>query len=354
MTQIIWTFLIIISIVILFAVGFLLYGSFTEFKPASEVALQLNGGNKNPLDTQTEFSFITWNLGYAGLGKEMDFFYDGGKGVRPSREDFDRYLEKIGWFIRQHDTVDFILLQEIDTCSKRSYHINEVTWMASLLPEYCFSFGINYNSRFIPVPFFNPMGRVTSGVATFSVFRPLTATRVGFDNTISWPKRLYYFKRCFVVTHFGLPGDKEFLVVNVHNSAFDTGGILRQREMENLSSYLRNEHEKGNFIVAGGDWNANPPGFEPGHITTGDRIKTDEFTSLDIFFPGWKFVADPFLPTNRNVDKPYEIGVTPTTILDFFLVSPNVEILAVSTFPTLFEESDHQPVYLKVSLNPIP
>ena len=27
-------------------------------------------------ESQREFTFLSWNIGYAGLGKEMDFFYD--------------------------------------------------------------------------------------------------------------------------------------------------------------------------------------------------------------------------------------------------------------------------------------
>jgi len=347
-------FLTVILLAFLVTGGFLIYSSLQEFRPDSFEKLRITGKDSAQIGSKREFSFLIWNVGYAGLGEGMDFFYDGGEMVRPSRREFDRNFEQIKGFLIQQDTVDFILLQEADSCSKRSYYINEIGEIASLLPEYSYSFGINYYCRFVPVPIFSPMGKVVSGIATFSVYHPLVATRIGFDHTIPWPKRLYFMKRCFVVTRFRLPDNKEFLVVNIHNSAYDTGGIFRREEMENLSVSLRSEYEKGNYIVAGGDWNANPPRYKSRKIITGDKTKADKFIPLDSFFPGWNFAYDLFFPTNRDVDKPYKKGITPTTIIDFFLVSPNVEVLAVSTFSTLFKESDHQPVYLKISLKQIP
>ena len=47
-----------------------------------------------------------------------------------------------------------------------------------------------------------------------------------------------------------------------------------------------------------------------------------------------------------NVQK----GKTFTTLIDFYLVSPNVEILEVKTIDLDFKYSDHQPISLKVKL----
>jgi endonuclease/exonuclease/phosphatase family metal-dependent hydrolase len=47
---------------------------------------------------------------------------------------------------------------------------------------------------------------------------------------------------------------------------------------------------------------------------------------------------------------PYQKGKTKTTIIDFYVVSPNVEVKAVHTIATGFKFSDHQPVIMKVTL----
>jgi len=68
------------------------------------------------------------------------------------------------------------------------------------------------------------------------------------------------------------------------------------------------------------------------------------------FLPGWRFAFDPLAPTNRDVDMPYQKGKTQTTIIDFYVISPNVEVESIHTVATAFNFSDHQPVVMKVTL----
>ncbi len=264
----------------------------------------------------------------------MDFFYDGGTRVRPDNSYFRQSCNGILEFLKAHDTVDFFLFQEVDIDSKRSYYRNEVTWLGNWLSDFCRAFATNYDCQFVPVPVTNPMGRVYSGMTTFSRFRIDSAARHGFDKHIPLPGRLFYMKRCFLTLRFFMPDGCQLVLVNIHNSAFDTSGVLRKREMEMVRNFMNNEYKQGNYLVAGGDWNANPPGFRPEMILTGDQIKKDEFTNLNEYFPGWEFASDPTASTNRNVGTPYEHGVTPTTIIDFFLVSPNIEVIETKTFST--------------------
>ncbi len=333
---------------ILIVAGFLAYSAIMEYKPPPVEPGEITEAGCSALDTSLSFSLITWNIGYGGLGKEMDFFYDGGTRVRPDSNYFRQSCNGILRFLKAHDSVDFFLLQEVDIHSKRSYYLDEIDWLSDGLSGFCRVFATNYNCRFVPVPVSNPMGRVYSGMSIFSRFRVDSADRNSFDKHMPWPGRLFYMKRCFLTSRFFLPDDRQLVLVNIHNSAFDTGGILRKREMEMIRKFMIHEYKQGNYLVAGGDWNANPPGFRPEMIRTGDRIKQVEFTDLNEYFPGWTFAFDPTAPTNRNVDTPYEHGVTPTTIIDFFLVSPNVEVIAAETFNTGFSWSDHQPVYLRV------
>ena len=58
-----------------------------------------------------EFTFLTWNIGYSGLGKNMDFFYEGGTRIKPEKKEFKGYLEGIFQYLLSMDSVDFILLQ---------------------------------------------------------------------------------------------------------------------------------------------------------------------------------------------------------------------------------------------------
>jgi endonuclease/exonuclease/phosphatase family metal-dependent hydrolase len=47
----------------------------------------------------------------------------------------------------------------------------------------------------------------------------------------------------------------------------------------------------------------------------------------------------------------YKAGETATFVIDFFLVSPGLEVEEVRVLNKDFAHSDHQPVYLRVKIN---
>lgn len=149
--------------------------------------------------------------------------------------------------------------------------------------------------------------------------------------------------RCFLVDRYPLAGGKDLLVINTHNSAYDDGS-LRKGQMDYLHSFLMEEYALGNYIVAGGDWNQTPFGFR-------SRFKEDVFDTIQLsyipkdYLPAdWTWLFDPSTPTNRRVDRPYRAGISRTTVIDFFLLSPNLESLYVRGIDLDFSPSDHQPV----------
>lgn len=336
-----------IIVVILCLLGFLML---TEFVPVKHAAAEVggNGGGMNP--SQRDFTFFTWNTGYAGLGSDMDFFYDGGKAVMPGEEQSDCYFEGIKKQVKANDSIDFIFLQEIDVCAKRSWYKNEVDTLAAVLPTFSRVYATNYDCRFVPVPIHNPMGRVLGGLATFSQFKPDRAEVQYFDACFPWPKRMVFLKRCFVLLRFGLDNGRQLVVINTHNSAFDSTGELRRRELYMLDSAMQSEYRKGNYVVAGGDWNSNPRGFTSSSVISGDRVTRVEPPIDAGILPGWQFAFDPLRPGNRNVDMPYSKGLTKTTVIDFFVVSPNVEVKSTTVVPLGFACSDHEPVVMKIRL----
>lgn len=248
--------------------------------------------------------------------------------------------------LRAIKNIDFCLLQEVDQASKRSYDVDQVQEISQSLSEYGHTYAINYRSQFVPVPPLNPMGPVTSGQMILSKYHVDSAIRIGFDKHPAWPGRLFYMKRCFLVNYIPLTNGKTVVLINIHNSAFDSSGQFRKREMEQLGAFIQKAYQSGKYVIAGGDWNANPPGFDPTKIESGDSVFVDPFAEMMAHLPGWQGASDPRVPTNRHVDTPYKQGATPTTILDFFVASPNIDILKDETFPLGFICTDHQPAIL--------
>ncbi len=335
----------VLAIVVFFGF-FLLYATLTDYKPPEQIIVY-RSDHPDTLAVPDTLSAMTWNIGYCGLGKEMDFFYDGGKQVRASRENTMKYLNGVKRFLIANDTLDFILLEEVDFHSKRTYFMNELDTFKKYLPAYKAFSALNYNVGFVPVPVTEPMGKVKSGLVLFSRYEPVLVERRDFPGQYAWPTRLFMLDRCFMVAHYLLRDGKELQVITTHNSAFD-GGELKKEEMAYLKNYLLTESEKGNRIIVGGDWNQNPPGFDDSEFNK--RSGYENFVARAIpedFMPaGWQWAADTTLMTNRANLAPYQPGKTPTTLLDFYLLSPGTEALRVKGIDLGFEFSDHQPVTL--------
>ncbi len=343
---------VIIGLVIIFLIIATVLAVITDFTPPPHVILETQGEPSKEAVQKSTISLMTWNIGYGGLGKEMDFFYDGGEMVRPGRQQYHRSFEGITRFLTDADTLDFMLLQEVDKKARRSYRQNQVEKISNLFEGYQRVFARNYDVMFVPVPVNNPMGRVVSGLMNLSVYDATTSERIDYPGGYGFPKRLFMLDRCFIIQRFVTDQGKLLSVINTHNSAFDDGE-LRQQEFEFLRKYVLDEYQKGHYVIVGGDWNRNPPGYNPGDIQTGDTSVSLALGNVpaDFMPEGWTWIYDKHAPTNRWVDRRYNKGATPTTIVDYFLVSPNVKPLKVETVLTDFEYSDHQPVIVEVELS---
>ncbi|MFH0843373.1 MAG: hypothetical protein V1903_12250 [Bacteroidota bacterium] len=66
----------------------------------------------------------------------MDFFYDGGTKVITPEKNCLEDIFGIEDFLTKYDTIDFILLQEVDRDSKRSYRIDQYEKIASSLSDH--------------------------------------------------------------------------------------------------------------------------------------------------------------------------------------------------------------------------
>jgi len=342
-----WAWKIVITLLGIFVI-FLAYMQITNYNPTQQMPLELRGNKNNKENRKDTYSIITWNIGYSGLGAEMDFFYDGGKGVRPGYAEYQKYLDGITGFLAANNSVDVMLLQEVDRNSKRSYHHNQVHHIMDTLKNYNAVFAKNYDVPFVPLPIASPLGRVDAGMMTLSRLRPMMNYRYSLPQSHSWPKSLFMLDRAIIMSTFPLPNQKRLVVLNIHNSAYANEKEARQNELEVVKSLAESEYKKENYVIIGGDWNQNPPDFKPDSIPNGKSVGftlTEDYIGKD-----WKWAYDKNRPTNRFLDAPYS-EETKTTIIDFYRLSPNLSIEKVEVLEQGFQYSDHEPVYLKVRLN---
>jgi len=342
---------LIIAGVVAFAL-FLGWTTLVEYAPKPKEALAINLPQSTPVDKDT-FNLMTWNIGYAGLGSEMDFFYDGGNRTRSSREAVRKHVDNILKFVKDNDSIDFWFVQEIDIDSKRSWGINEVEKMSALLDDrYQVVFAKNYDVPFVPVPFTDPMGHAKSGILSASKYPFIKATRYAYPLIAPWPQRLFLLHRCFTLLRFATVKGHDLVVINTHNTAYIYDSTLRMKELSILRDKMVEEYGKGNYVVAGGDWNQNPPNFKPAGSFNGQHfVKAPLELASNAFPKNWKIAFGDKAPTNRQNDKPFVKGENGTTVIDFFILSPNIELLQIKNIDLNFRDSDHNPVFAKVKLN---
>ena len=185
--------------------------------------------------------------------------------------------------------------------------------------------------------------------------------RRSFPVTTNFIDKLFDLDRCFAVHYLPVAeSEKELVLINLHMSAYDEGGTIRAEQLKMLNAVLAEERDKGNYVIAGGDFN---------HCLIADRFASDE-EALQYFkseqkTPDWvknsvlhqaeiaqgfSIAASLNAATCRGADIPYTAGVNYSTVIDGFLVSDNVTVIEEETVDTQFAYSDHNPVRLKVRI----
>ncbi len=374
MKKILKILLILLGLVVVFGIGFILTLHIFEYKPAETTNLTITenptDSTSNYVDIDSSIKILTFNTGYASLSETEDFVMDGGeKGRMDTESEVQANVEGIS-SILEREAADIYLLQEVDVDSSRSYEIDQYEYYQGILGT---SSVLAYNYRCIFVPFplqiSQMMGKVNSGIATFTNYYTDEATREQLPGSFSWPLRLANLKRCILISRYPIDGsDKELVVINVHLSAYDDGS-MRQEETAALQAIMLDEYNLGNYVIVGGDFNQTFPDA----VDTTYDADTDTYTYdylYDLKEPDYwqappidgdwfidnsfQFGIDTSIATCRLLNKAYDSVNTENNqyyLIDGFIVSANVTIDSVETLAEDFVYSDHNPVVINVTLN---
>jgi len=340
----------------------LINGWYHDWQPEEKTRLLTPKWVEEHLVPDSVLSFVTWNIGYAGLGEESDFFYDdsgmwysGSSMIHAPKELVDKNLFGI-YTTLKHTKADFFLLQEVDKYADRSYKNNQVSDLAKALPDFTYTMALNYQCGRVPIPLlepWHPYGMVTSGLTTFSRYRFNYATRYQLPGKYPMPDRMFQLDRCVALHRYDLKNGsgKQLVVMNLHNAAYDPGDKIKAIQLPFLRDLAISEYRKGNYVVLGGDWNQCPPFFRFDNFMPDNTQGYQQGNvPADMFPEDWRYAFDPTVPTNRKCRDPYMAGKTFVTLIDYFLVSPNVQIRSVKCLDQKFRHSDHQPVWMEVAL----
>lgn len=343
--------LLVLAIVILgLLAALVVFLTVNEYNPASVEDLTVSRNADASLSAGMPLRVVTCNTGYGSLSADVDFFMDGGRMVNaPSEAAVLENLQGISSLLSAQ-AANVYLLQEVDLDSNRSFNVDEVAYYENAL-NLPGVFAYNYKCEYVPYPL-PPIGKVGAGLLTLTQLHATEAQRIALPVSFEWPVRTANLKRCLLVERIPVEGtDKELVLVNLHLEAYDNGSG-KAAQTEQLNEFLQVEELKGNYVIAGGDFNQTFPESAEFPSVSPESWVPGVLDAEALPF-GYSYVFDDSLPTTRVLNAPYtgSYETSQVYVIDGFIVSDNLAVQNVSVVDDSFRYTDHQPVVLDVVLS---
>lgn len=250
-----------------------------------------------------------------------------------------------------------MMLEEVDTKSTRSYKVNQYEMITSTFNNYSISYASNFHSGYLPYPLNDMHGTVNSGLLTMSRFNMKESKRIELPVETKFPTKFFDLDRCLNLIRYKV-GEKDLVMITAHLSAYDEGGVYRQKQLLLLNELMSEEYSKGNYVIVGGDFNHDlVNSYERGLFKSEQQLpEWLQILNNDDLTSGFSIIADDTSPSCRDADIPYEQGVVFTSVVDGFIVSNNIDVKSVNNIVNLngddisFMYSDHNASVLKFCL----
>ena len=356
----------VLTAFVLLAAGYCIYVFAQYYRLEDNLSLAVLDNSAQLLTGEQEYRITTLNMGFGAYDNKFSFFMDEavtkngkkvtGKYSRGSSKEqvisnFDRALNQLSV-----TDGDFFFMQEVDRRGDRSYKLDQAAMARNYFNGYGSVFAQNYDSAYLYYPFNRPIGKSLSGTMFFSRYFIEDSVRRSLPISQKFDK-FFDLDRCISISRVPIfQSDKYLVLINVHLSAYDGGGVIRALQFEMLGEILAGEREKGNYIVVGGDFNLdlmNSAGTFPSVYQTPDWLKSMPAGVL----PSGFAVVEPEnrreVATCRTANQPYKEGEDYLAIVDGFIVSDNIQVTEAKNVDCGFVFSDHNPVTMSFKLSEI-
>ncbi|MEG1191623.1 MAG: endonuclease/exonuclease/phosphatase family protein [Clostridia bacterium] len=346
---------ILVCLVSLTFVAALLYAAQVWFSYAripDDQPLAIDKHQEALLPVGRTLNILTDNIGAGVYTADYDFFMDGGtqsrgKSQQATLETTDA-LQKI---IAEIDP-ELILLQEVDQAADRSFHVDQAQSFVDAFSDYASVFATNYDSAFLFYPVTHPIGKTRAGMMTLSKYRISEATRKQLPIESGF-KKLLDLDRCISIARLETDNGRYLSLINLHPSAYVEDQSVLDAQLAVLASAYDAARAQGDYVICGGDFNHDLLGG------TSPTLFGFEATSKAWLHPldeaklpdGARIAAPTNAPTVRDSGTPYVAGETFVAVIDGFIVSPDIDVVAVETVDNQFAHSDHNPVLMSFVLN---
>ena len=343
--------LIVLAALVLVVVGYfayvlLAYNRIPDNQTLETVKSELP---EEDLASGREYRILSYNIGFGAYEPDYGFFMDGGtQSWAWSKERLDANMKKITAFL-QNNAPDLALIQEVDLNSTRSYHRDEREDVKAGLQGYSYTWAQNWDSPFLAYPFTQPHGKSRSSIMTFSKWNIESSLRRSLPLEDSLMK-IVDLDRCYSVSRVPMADGHELVLINFHLSAYTSDGKIADEQMKMVIADMQAEYDKGNYCIAGGDFNKDLSGnaedyfdTKAGDYTWAQPIPEETFqgANVSLVFP---YDEEARVPSCRNADGPYVPGEQYVLTVDGFMVTDNIEVEKAYVIDTGFAYSDHNPV----------
>lgn len=376
------SFLSVILLIVLCIGSYLVYVVCQYSRIEDNLVLEVmrNKDNKK-IPIEENLTFTSYNIGFGAYSNDYTFFLDTGinpdgkstvgkNGKAKSKEEVLKNTNGSIDLLKQLSS-DFIAIQEVDVDSDRAFHVNQQEMINDEFLDYAETFAINFHSAFLAYPLYDMHGKTTAGLQTLSKYQIDESIRKSYIVTDDFIAKYMDLDRCFSINKIPTINDKYLVLINSHMSAYDEGGTIRNKQLEQLNQVMVNELEKGNYVIVGGDFNHDLVTNNPRFSYTKEKLPfSDQFVQL---IPEWlsflfdeegnckfdnrfQIIADDQVPTLRCADIPYQEGFSYVSSVDGFIISNNIEFVDISTLKAsdedteMFAFSDHQPTTITFKL----
>lgn len=344
---------IVLAAIVLAVLSYLIYVVLSYHRIDNNLTLEIEGTATSMAPIDTELSLLTYNIGFGAYSADYSFFMDGGEHSRALSKDAVFHNTNGAVDVISKTNPDLVLLQEVDTDGTRSYHVNQKNLIADKFSGFDSVFAENYDSPYFLYPFHEPIGANKSGILTLSRFDIESSTRISLPVEKSVSK-YFDLDRAYSMSIIKTDGGKDLVLYNVHLSAYTLDGTISEDQLKILSDDMQKQYEKGNYIIAAGDFNKDMLGDSSKYFErpSGEYNWAAPFN--DSLLPqGIKSYSGSNVPSCRNAETAFKGDGTDFVLsVDGVLVSDNIEVLSCETVDTSFAYSDHNPVNLKFILRP--
>ncbi len=322
------------------------------------------------------YDAITYNINYGMMNQEMSYagsvgyMASGAKVTGSETRAISKERAKINvngsaGFISsgENENVDFLLLQQIDIDSTRSYYLNEKDLLDDILINYASVYAECGTSNYVLGSMFGTTtGKTESKMATYSKHKVNFAIRYSLPSNEKFLEKYGTNDNCVIVTRFKISGvsNKYLSVVNVHISRYENEEV-RRLDIQAIYDIMNTEKNvNGNYCVVGGSFayllNGTDGEFKNSMETPSwGTVLPDCFSEESLKNIGFSICKDAIaidqgIGTARDASIAYSRGTNYEAITDGFIVSDDIVVESTKVLDNNYLYSSHNPVKIRFRL----